>query len=93
MKKQKPADLGVEGKQNGAGNRTVSPSDVIFVLCVGVLRVENQNIAAAEEIRRDRFAPRSQFFSLLPDSGHWPSQRVKIGRARGPAEKRLSRRW
>ena len=65
MKKQKPADFGVEGKQNGAGNRTVSPSDVSFVLCIGVLRVENQNIAAVEESRRERFAPLQQSFSLF----------------------------
>src|ERR1044071_430848 len=46
-----------------------------------------------EEIRRDRFALRWQSFSLLLGSDHWPSQRAKIGKARDPAEKRLSRRW
>ena len=49
MKKQKPADFRIERKRNGAGNRTVSPSDVFVLLCVGVLRVENQNIAALKK--------------------------------------------
>ena len=52
MKKQKPADLGVERKQNGAGNRTVSPSDVFVGLCVGVLGVENQSIAALKKFNQ-----------------------------------------
>src|SRR5437660_12062700 len=50
MKKQKPADFRIERQRNRAGNRTVSPSNVTVVLSVGVLRVENQNIAAAKKL-------------------------------------------
>ncbi len=66
MKKQKPADFGVERKQNGAGNRTVSPSDVSFVLCIGVLRVENQNIAAVKKVDE---TDSLLFSNLFPSSG------------------------
>src|SRR5213083_3495435 len=65
MKKQKPADFRVERERNGAGNRTVPPSDVTFVLCIGVLRVENQNIAAVKKVDQTDSLLFSSLFRLV----------------------------
>ena len=72
----------------------MSPSDVGFVFLIGVLRVENQNIAAAQEIEPSWRAAPPQFLRLFRTQ--LISLRLngeKTHTARDQAEKQLSRRW
>ena len=50
MKKQQRLNLRFDREGNCAGDRTVSPADVRLVLLIGVLRVEDQNITAAQKL-------------------------------------------
>src|ERR1043166_6959558 len=50
VKQQKSLNLRVEREGNGAGDRTVSPADVRLVFLIGVLRVEDQNLAATQKL-------------------------------------------
>ena len=50
MEKQKLADFGIERERHSGSDRTMTPADVVLVLFVGVLRVENQNIAAVKKL-------------------------------------------
>ena len=68
VKQQKRLNLRFERERNSAGDRTVSPADVRRVFLIGVLRVENQNVAAAQEIEPTQRAGPPQFLSLVPDS-------------------------
>src|SRR5439155_20445262 len=52
MKQQERLDLRFECERNGAGDRTVSPADVRRVFLIGVLRVENQNVAPAQKFHQ-----------------------------------------
>src|ERR1044072_6116888 len=52
MEQQKRLSLRFHSERNGARNRTVSPADVRFVFLVGVLGVEDQNIAAAQKLNQ-----------------------------------------
>src|SRR5206468_7273839 len=65
MKQQKRLDLRFECERNGAGNRTVSPADVRRVFLVGVLRVENQNVAAAQKLNQRSVLVRRNFSGLF----------------------------
>src|SRR6266446_137939 len=52
VKQQKRLNLRFERERNSAGDRTVSPSDVRRVFLIGVLRVEDQNVAAAQKLNQ-----------------------------------------
>src|SRR5436190_16681524 len=65
MKQQERLDLRFECERNGAGNRTVSPADVRRVFLIGVLRIENQNVATAQELNQRSVLVRRTFSGLF----------------------------
>src|SRR6266700_8109183 len=65
MKQQKRLNLRFDCERNGAGNRTVSPADVRRVFLIGVLRVENQNVAPAQKLNQRSVLVRLNFLSLF----------------------------
>src|SRR5436190_12658193 len=65
VKQQEGLNLRFECERNGAGNRTVSPADVRRVFLIGVLRVENQNVAAAQKLNQRSMLIRRNFLSLF----------------------------
>src|SRR5207248_8665268 len=65
VKQQKRLDLRFERERNGAGDRTVSSADVRLVFLIGVLRVENQNVAAAQKLNQRSVLVRRNFFRLF----------------------------
>src|SRR6266446_9646429 len=65
MKQQKRLNLRFECERNSAGNRTVSPADVRRVFLIGVLRVENQNVAPAQKLNQRSVLVRRNFLSLF----------------------------
>ena len=94
VKQQKRLNLRFECERNGAGDRTVSPADVRLIFLIGVLRVENQNIAAAQEIEPTQRAGPPQFLWLVPDSIVFLALcGEKIHTARDRGGKQLNRRW
>src|SRR4029077_2959211 len=65
MKQHKRLNLRFKREGNGAGDRTVSPADVPLIFLVGILRVENQNIAAAQKFDQRSVLVRRNLFRLF----------------------------
>src|SRR6266481_377088 len=65
VKQQKRLNLRFERERNSAGDRTVSPADVRRVFLIGVLRVENQNVAAAQKLNQRSVLVRRNFSGLF----------------------------
>src|SRR5881392_3881193 len=65
MKQQERLNLRFECERNGAGDRTVSPADVRRVFLIGVLRVEDQNVAAAQKLNQRSVLVRRNFSGLF----------------------------
>ena len=49
MKEHERPNFSVDGEIHRRAQRTVSPADMMLVFFVGVLRIENQDIAALQE--------------------------------------------
>ena len=72
----------------------MSPADVRRVFLIGVLRVENQNVAAAQKLNQRSVLVRRNFSRLLPDSVVFRGLYAeRIHTARDREEKQLSRHW
>src|SRR6516162_4936854 len=65
VKQQERLNVRFERERNGAGDRTVSPADVRLIFLIGVLRVENQNVAAVQKFNQRTVLLRRNFFRLF----------------------------
>jgi hypothetical protein len=65
VKQEERLNLRFECERNGARDRTVSPADVRLIFLIGVLRVENQNIAAAQKLNQGSVLVRRNFFRFF----------------------------
>ena len=65
VKQQQRLNFRFERERNGAGDRTVSPADVHLIFLIGVLRIENQNVAAAQKLNQCTVLVRCNFFRLF----------------------------
>ena len=94
VKKYQRLNLRLERERNGAGDRTMSPSDVVFILSVGVLCVENQNIAAVQKSHQPGLLIRRNFLRLFRTQLiSTACMEKKFIRLVIRAGKQLSRRW
>src|SRR4029453_4721171 len=92
VKQQKRLNLRFERERNRAGDRTVSPADVRRVFLIGVLRVENQNVAAAQKLNQRSVLVRRNFSGLfrtqLLSAGGVEKKFIRLGmgkKKKGPA--------
>ncbi len=77
----------VQAKRRWKPNRVPIRRD--FPLCVGVLRVENQNIAVLKKFDETDSLPGRSLFRFFRSQVLKPSRRVKIGIGRDRAERRF----